>query len=613
MAIITMMDESSIGTFQFRGTGDYGKHARDEWPPYAAVGPPRFNIKFEMFLPATVTIIVDGEVMLTGTYTTLTWQHDFPKETSDPALVPVRTVKVEVVNPQYVKLIQIYNCGMLHDAPRMTDFYNLETLVIEGGLNTYEGIKGPNLVTNWNPVGVRSLINLKKVVLRNTLYTKGQPFTIDFSGNSRVEFIELVNVNLENPVNPDGTLITDLSDPQRRPKGGIRVDNCPALKNLVLWWNPEFRFVDVTTCPNLEELDLDQTDMRFVDVTRNQKLKLLWLSYLNIPVPNLTNNPLLHYVSTDYNSFTRLDFLSNMVATGGRHNSGKLMTFQKAKDYVTHQSPTYHDNQIRLVDFRNTNLERMIEVNLSGNRIDRFLWPASKLTYFRAFKTGHGLLPENEGLWNWGNNYTTDPKNGQTMSSGMVHHFDFSKNRRGTGSTYGPYYLHFPFSNVASLKLMDIPFEVLQFTLQGNPLLSTIGNIDNLYTIGGNSNPSCVFYVHDCNFYNTVFNWGTHIRLQQMNVSNNNMSLPVIAANMQKIWDNKSLFPGGTKWFKISHAVITDKTLVAPSGFVLGGVDTDVTFSSDPLRKIREITYMLVNQCTTAAGTTKRYKWNITL
>jgi hypothetical protein len=86
---------------------------------------------------------------------------------------------------------------------------------------------------------------------------------------------------------------------------------------------------------------------------------------------------------------------------------------------------------------------------------------------------------------------------------------------------------------------------------------------------------------------------------------------------MMHLWTNRNAVGYTTnKWLDISHKVITNKTVVAPQGYVQGGTtaqDDAIVFSNDDMTAIREITYVLVNQTTTPTGTSKRFGWTITL
>ena len=90
----------------------------------------------------------------------------------------------------------------------------------------------------------------------------------------------------------------------------IDVTHCPDLEELVVYWN-ELTSLDVSKCPKLITLHPARNLLTSLDLTHNPMLENLWADYNQIKSIDLSNNPKLKKLNLENNKLTSIDVSLN--------------------------------------------------------------------------------------------------------------------------------------------------------------------------------------------------------------------------------------------------------------------------------------------------------------
>jgi hypothetical protein len=175
----------------------------------------------------------------------------------------------------------------------------------------------------------------------------------------------------------------------------------------------------------------------------------------------------------------------------------------------------------------------------------------------------------------------------------------------------GVYLSGSPFTGIT---LPSSTITIAIFSYSGTTSVTSLNTFSGAFPIGVNTNYSLANAT--LTGVGTFLSLGTVILSRTLDLSNIiGVDLTWLCGTIRNLYTNWANFDIGTvaKTLNMTNALITTKTPVAPTGYILNTSDGVLTVESNDASRItiiREIAYILINQ--TSSGV-KKYNWSVTL
>ncbi len=282
----------------------------------------------------------------------------------------IQFLEAEAVISLFISYNQIVSVEGIQSFTNLNYFYAYNNLIEEIDLSqnidlVYIDLSGNSL----SEVDLTNNINLENIKIGSNnlseidLTQNINLVNIEITNNELTELDLTLNINLIN-IEVGSNLLTNLAVPNNNSLESLRcswnqfseltIVN-PNIKTIISFNNPN-NYLDVTQCPNLENLQFKGTfNLTNIDLTQNVNLKWLILSKTNISSLDLSQNLNLteFFFSQNYNIET-IDFSNNPELTYVDCRNNNLVTLDFSQNYNL-QNLDCPDNSLISLNVKNGN------------------------------------------------------------------------------------------------------------------------------------------------------------------------------------------------------------------------------------------------------------------